>query len=108
MNTGLSSSTKLAVVAAAAALLGWPAPARAQQTQIGGFGGMTVGTSTFGSAVTPTFGGNGAADIAPNLQALGEFGRLNDISSPLFDLLDFTDVGVNVAAWYGEAGVRFI
>jgi opacity protein-like surface antigen len=94
-------------VMALVALFAAPAAALAQ-TQVGGFGGMTVGTAQFGSAVTPTFGGNVAVDLAPNLQGIGEFGRLNDISSPLFDLLDFTDVGVNVAAWYGEGGVRFI
>ena len=96
------------IVAALAAALAMPSAAHAQQTQVQGFGGMTVGTSTFGSAVTPTFGGNVAADLAPNMQVIGEAGRLNDIKSPLFDLLDFTSFGVRVSAWYGEAGVRFI
>jgi opacity protein-like surface antigen len=100
----------LGAIAALAAALAVPPAAAAQdlKTQIGGFGGMTVGTSTFGSAATPTFGGNIAVDLAPNLQAIGEFGRMNDIKSPVFDLLDFTDFGVRVAAWYGEGGVRFI
>ena len=31
-----------------------------------------------------------------------------DIKSPLFDLLDFTNVGVRVSAYYGEGGVRFL
>src|SRR5262245_54397786 len=72
-----------------------PSAARAQQAQVQGFGGMTVGTAQFGSAVTPTFGGNVAFDLLPNLQGVGEFGRLDDISSPVFDLLEFTNVGVN-------------
>jgi len=94
--------------------LALPAAARAQSsktplmTEIQGFGGMTVGTAQFGSAVTPTFGGNVSVELMPTLQAIGEFGRLDDIKSPLFDLLAFTNVGVNVAAWYGEGGVRFI
>jgi Outer membrane protein beta-barrel domain len=90
--------------------LALPAAAQAPQpkTQVQGFGGMTVGTSTFGSAMTPTFGGSIAADLTPNLQAIGEFGRMNDIKSPVFDLLDFTGIGAHVSAWYGEAGVRFI
>jgi opacity protein-like surface antigen len=102
------------IVLAALVVCGVPAAAHAQspqpplKTELQGFGGMTVGTAQFGSAVTPTFGGNVAVDLLPNLQAVGEFGRLNDISSPLFDLLEFTNVGVNVAAWYGEGGVRFI
>jgi opacity protein-like surface antigen len=101
-----------AFMTALAAILALPAAAHAQQTpghtQVQGFGGMTVGTSTFGSAVTPTFGGNVAVDLTPNIQAIGEAGRLNDIKSPLFDLLELTDFGVRVRAWYGEAGVRLI
>src|SRR4030095_4196368 len=102
------------IVLATLVVCGAPAAARAQspqpplKTELQGFGGMTGGTAQFGSAVTPTFGGNVAVDLLPNLQAVGEFGRLNDISSPLFDLLEFTNVGVNVAAWYGDGGVRFI
>src|SRR5262249_19601708 len=61
-----------------------------------------------GSAATPSFGGRVNVDLAPNIQAVGEFGRLADLQSPLFDLLDFTSVGVHLNAWYGEAGVRFI
>ena len=99
---------RLNVMGALIMTLALPASARAQQTQVQGFGGLTVGTSTFGSALTPTFGGNVAVDLTPNLQAVGEFGRMNDISSPLFDLLDFTDFGVKVSAWYGEGGVRII
>ena len=99
---------KLILVTVFGAALALPSAARAQQAQVQGFGGMTVGTAQFGSAVTPTFGGNVAFELLPNLQGIGEFGRLNDISSPLFDLLEFTDVGVNVAAWYGEGGVRLI
>lgn len=99
---------RLNVMGALIMALALPASARAQQTQVQGFGGVTVGTSTFGSALTPTFGGNVAVDLTPNLQAVGEFGRMNDISSPLFDLLDFTNFGVKVSAWYGEGGVRFI
>jgi opacity protein-like surface antigen len=97
------------VTAALVALGVWPATARAQgPSELQGFGGVTVGTSTFGSAVSPTFGGRFGFDLTPNLQAIGEAGRLADIESPLFDLLDFTQIGVNVSAFYGEGGVRFI
>ena len=96
------------LIAVFVSALALPAAAQAQQTQVQGFGGMTVGTSTFGSALTPTFGGSVAADLTSNLQAIGEFGRMSDIKSPVFDLLDLTGLGVHVSAWYGEAGVRFI
>lgn len=92
------------------ALLVWPAAAHAQSgnNDIQGFGGITVGTSTFGSAASPTFGGRVGVGLTDHLQLIGEAGRLADISSPLLDLLDFTDVGVRVSAFYGEGGVRFI
>ncbi|MEP6914050.1 MAG: outer membrane beta-barrel protein [Acidobacteriota bacterium] len=100
---------KLIVLAALTTLGAWPATARAQgRAEIQGFGGVTVGTSTFGSAVSPTFGGRVGVDLTPNLQVIGEAGRLADIESPLFDLLQFTQIGVNVSAYYGEGGVRFI
>ena len=104
------SMKKSIVLVALAALGAWPVAAQAQDAhhEIQGFGGVTVGTSAFGSAVSPTFGGRVAVALTPNLQAIGEAGRLADITSPLFDLLDFTGLGVHVSALYGEGGVRFI
>ena len=93
-----------------AALLVWPAAAHAQSgnNDVQGFGGLTVGTSTFGSALSPTFGGRVDVGLTDHLQLIGEAGRLADVSSPLFDVLEFRDVGVKVSAFYGEGGVRFI
>jgi opacity protein-like surface antigen len=100
---------RVILAAAMAVICGVPSIARAQaNSEVQGFGGMTVGTATFGSAVSPTFGGRVAVGLTPHIQAIGEAGRLADISSPLFDLLDFTNIGVRVSAWYGEGGVRFI
>lgn len=101
---------KLIFVGALAIACALPASARAQSpnSEVQGFGGLTVGTSTFGSAVSSTFGGRVGVGLTPNLQVIGEAGRLADIKSPLFDLLDFTNVGVRVSALYGEGGVRFI
>jgi hypothetical protein len=101
---------RLIVFAALAVACAIPSTARAQggRAEVQGFGGLTVGTSTFGSALSPTFGGRVSADLTPNLQVIGEAGRLADIKSPLFDLLDFTNIGVRVSALYGEGGVRFL
>jgi opacity protein-like surface antigen len=86
-----------------------PAAAQAQpRSEVQGFGGLTFGTSTFGTAASSTFGGRVGIGLTDNLQLIGEGGRMADIKSPLFDLLDFTDVGVRVSAYYGEAGVRFL
>ncbi|MEN3338944.1 MAG: hypothetical protein V7647_2620, partial [Acidobacteriota bacterium] len=98
------------LVAAAGTLAASAAPAAAQSrhAEVQGFGGVTVGTSVLGSAVSPTFGGRAGFDLTPNIQVIGEVGRLADIKSPLFDLLDFTDLRLRVSALYGEAGVRFV
>lgn len=85
-----------------------PVSAQTRHSEVQGFGGLTVGTSTFGSAVSPTFGGRVGFDLTPNIQVIGEAGRLADIKSPLFDLLDFTDLRLRVSALYGEGGVRFL
>ena len=98
------------ILAAGVVVLAWPAAARAQarNNDVQGFGGLTVGTSTFGTAASPTFGGRVNIGLTDHLQAVGEAGRLADISSPLFDLFDATNVGVRVSAFYGEGGVRMI
>jgi hypothetical protein len=89
-----------------------PATARAQGSNrsVQGFGGVTFGTSSVlgGASMASTFGGTLAAGLGPNLQIVGEVGRLSDIKPPLFDLLDFTPVDLRVSAWYGEGGIRFI
>jgi hypothetical protein len=89
-----------------------PGTARAQSpnTSVQGFGGFTFGTSSvLGSrSMSPTFGGAVTADLTPNIQIVGEAGRLSDIKAPILDLLDFTPVDLRVSAWYGEGGVRFI
>ena len=100
------------LIMAAALLAGCitPAAAHAQElkSEVQGFGGLTIGTSTFGSAISSTFGGRVGVGLTPNIQVIGEAGRLANIRSPLFDILDFTDIGVNVSAFYGEGGIRFI
>jgi hypothetical protein len=89
-----------------------PATARAQQSNrsVQGFGGVTFGSGSVlgGASMASTFGGTIAAGIAPNIQIIGEVGRLSDIKPPLFDLLDFTPVDLRVSAWYGEGGIRLI
>jgi opacity protein-like surface antigen len=98
------------IILSALVVCAWPATARAQNgnSEAQGFGGLTVGTSAFGSAASPTFGGRVGIGLTPHLQVIGEAGRLADISSPLFDLLDIADIGVRVSAFYGEGGVRVI
>jgi len=85
-------------------------PAPASKMSIQGFGGFTFGNSSFvgGTSFGSTFGGTLAVDLTPNIQGIGEFGRMSDIKPPLFNLLEFTPADLRVPAWYGEGGVRFI
>ncbi len=101
---------KLITVGALAVACAIPAAANAQdvKNEVQGFGGLTFGTSSLGTSAASTFGGRVSVGLTPNLQAIGEAGRLADIKSPLFNLLDFTSVGLRVSAWYGEGGVRFL
>jgi opacity protein-like surface antigen len=100
------------VLMAMVAVCAVPGMARAQSPNrsIQGFGGITFGTSSvIGTASrASTFGGTVAAGLTPNIQVIGEAGRLSDIKPPLFTLLDFTPVDMRLSAWYGEGGVRFI
>ena len=100
------------LILSAALLYAWPATTLAQggNLSVQGFGGLTFGTSLIlgGASTAPTLGGSVAAGLTPNIQILGEAGRMSDIRPPLFDLLDFTPVNLRVSAWYGEGGVRFI
>ena len=102
---------QLLMVSATVIVCALPASARAQEgnTSVQGFGGVTFGTSSvLGTSTASTFGGSIAAGLSPNLQIVGEVGRLSDIKPPLLELLDFTPFDLRVSAWYGEAGVRFI
>jgi opacity protein-like surface antigen len=99
---------RLFIVAAAVAVCALPSLASAQTTEVEGFGGLTFGSSTFGSTSSSTFGGRVAFDLLPTMQIIGEGGRMTDIKAPLFEFLEYTPVGLRVSAWYGQAGVRFI
>jgi opacity protein-like surface antigen len=102
---------QLLMVSATLIVCAMPSVARAQDgnTSVQGFGGLTFGTSSvLGTSTASTFGGSIAAGLTPNIQIIGEVGRLSDIKPPLLDLLDFTPFDLRVSAWYGEAGVRFI
>ena len=100
----------LAGVCALPSTAGAQTPMPAPKMSIQGFGGFTFGNSSFvgGTSFGSTFGGTLAVDLTPNIQGIGEFGRMSDIKPPLFNLLEFTPADLRVPAWYGEGGVRFI
>lgn len=69
------------------------------------FGGLGVGSVT---TTDTNFGGSVTGDLTPNIQVVGEAGRIGNVlpsmSQTLFGL---TPVDLNVSAWYGQGGVRF-
>lgn len=90
---------------------GLPAVAHAQgrSSSVQGFGGLTFGTSDFGpNSTASNFGGAVSTALTPNIEIIGEGGRMSDIKPPLFELLDLTPVNLRVSAWYAQGGVRLI
>jgi hypothetical protein len=46
--------------------------------------------------------------LTPNLQIVGEAGRMSNVLPPVADfLLDFAPLDYSVSAWYAQGGVRF-
>jgi hypothetical protein len=87
-----------------------PAAAQAQDQTASavGFGGASLNSfSTSASKVD--FGFNVAKELTPNVQLLGEFGRIgNMLPSLTSGLLSFTPYDVSVSAFYGEGGIRLL
>jgi hypothetical protein len=87
-----------------------PATALAQDRTASavGFGGTSLNSfSTSASKVD--FGFNVANELTPNIQVVGEFGRVgNMLPSLTSSLLAFTPYDVSVSAFYGEGGLRLL
>lgn len=81
------------------------ASAEERKNFVQGFGGLRLGST----ATTETaFGGLVVGKLTPNLQVVGEAGRISNVlPSTVGTLLTFTPFGVGVSAWYGEGGLRF-
>jgi opacity protein-like surface antigen len=88
-------------------LLALAAPAFADDLRgsIQGFGGVTLGSV---AASDTAFGGRVTTSLTPNVQILGEAGRIGNVLPPTTStLLAFSPLDFGVSAWYGEGGVRF-
>ncbi|MGH9237194.1 MAG: hypothetical protein ACRD3G_04065 [Vicinamibacterales bacterium] len=87
-----------------------PAAASAQDRTASavGFGGTSLNSfSTSASKVD--FGFNVAKELTPNIQLVGEFGRIgNMLPSLASGILAFTPYDVSVSAFYGEGGLRLL
>lgn len=99
----------LAAVFCAAALLPTVASAQDRTASAVGFGGTSL-NSFSASASQIDFGVNVAKELTPNIQAVGEFGRIGDLLPSLSASLlsAFTPYDVRVSAFYGEGGIRLL
>jgi opacity protein-like surface antigen len=81
------------------------ASAQQPRSAVQGFGGLQLGSiGTFDT----TFGGLVTGTLTPNLQVVGEAGRMSNILPPLTDtLIGFSPFGASVSAWYMQGGLRF-
>jgi len=94
------------VVLAALSLVPFTAAAQTRTSFVEGFGGLRTTTLP---AVSGSLGGTVGVALTPNVQALGEIGRTNDVLPSTFStILAFTPVDLRVSALYGEGGVRFV
>lgn len=70
-----------------------------------GFGGLQLERQSTNDA---TLGGALAGSLTPNLQFVGEAGRVSNVLPGLVDsLLDISPVGFGVSALYATGGLRF-
>ena len=81
------------------------------QTSLDGFGALPINQiSTLGDSGFPLdFGGRVSFNLAPNVQLIGELGRLGNVLPSIVALpLSFAPVDLTASAFYGEGGVRFL
>ncbi len=95
----------LAVALATALCVTSSASAQEPHAAVQAFGGLGVGSFT---TANTNFGGAVTGDLTPNIQLVGEVGRLgNVLPSMAQTLIGVSPVEFNVSAWYGQGGVRF-
>jgi opacity protein-like surface antigen len=96
---------RAAAIAVATLVVPTAASAQTGNSQVEGFGGVTVR----GLSTSETFGGNIAVPLTDHIQVIGEGGRINDIMSPtIASLLDFTPIDMRLSATYAAGGVRIL
>ena len=81
-----------------------PSSGKETHASLQGFGGLGVGSV---NTIHPTFGGAIVGDLTPNIQLLGEVGRIGDVlPSQTQSLISLSPVDLSVSAFYGSGGVR--
>jgi hypothetical protein len=96
--------TSFAAILIASLLVTSTASAQEARASVQGFGGLGMGSFT-----TPNtnFGGAITGDLTPNIQLIGEAGRLgNVLPSTTQMLFDLSPVRLSASAFYAQGGIR--
>jgi len=97
-------TTVVGAILVATLLVSSAASAQEPRASVQGFGGVGVGSFT---TVNTNFGGVVSGDLTPNIQLIGEVGRLSNIlPSTTQTLFDLSPVGFSASAFYAQGGVR--
>jgi hypothetical protein len=96
--------TSFAAVLLAALFAASTVSAQETRVSVQGFGGVGLGSFT---SVNTNFGGVVSGDLTPNIQVLGEVGRLSNIlPTRTQSLFDLSPVAFNASAFYAQGGIR--
>jgi hypothetical protein len=96
--------TSSAAIVLATLLVTSTASAQEPRASVQGFGGLGMGSFT-----TPNtnFGGAITGDLTPNIQLIGEAGRLGNILPSTTQMLfDLSPVALSASAFYAQGGIR--
>ena len=97
-------TTSCAAILVATLLVSAAASAQETRTSVQGFGGVGLGSFT---TVNTNFGGVISGDLTPNVQLIGEVGRLSNILPTMTQtLFDLSPVGLSASAFYAQGGIR--
>jgi opacity protein-like surface antigen len=73
---------------------------------VGGFGGVSISSL---ESQRPSLGGTFTVDFIPELQIVGEVGRIGSVlPSRAGTIFSIADTGLRASAFYGEGGIRLI
>jgi hypothetical protein len=96
--------TSFAAILLATLLAASSVSAQETRASVQGFGGVGVGGFTTPNA---NFGGAITGDLTPNIQLIGEAGRLGNILPSTTQMLfDLSPVSLSASAFYAQGGIR--
>ena len=97
-------TTSCAAILVATLLVSAAASAQETRASVQGFGGVGLGSFT---TVHTNFGGVISGDLTPNVQLIGEVGRLSNIlPTRTQSLFDLSPVALSASAFYAQGGIR--